>query len=286
MKTTVILFPIGNISRQLATRILNVGNKVVLYTPHQEDSDVSHSIFKEMRLLATMQPGDDTETLISTQTDEDFTNADVIVLPTLDVLSYKSDKEYSAMLERNFREIQSRGMKLQARTRIVFGGNQSGIFAASEWCKVWPDTSSQVLVVSSLYEASIKVFGRESGSRALPINRIGSVFFSDKKDKKVSAMGKAYGLYDYSSIEAALLYKVVSLILLDEDEEDDGDGEDKEDTEEEDEEKFDELEVLGRCATKEDAVKLKICEGTVAWIPTKDDITWYPDYSVAIKQKK
>ena len=56
-------------------------------------------------------------------------------------------------------------------------------------------------------------------------------------------MGKAYGLDDYSSIEAALLHKVVSLILLDEDEEDeedDGDGEDKEDTEEEDEEKFDE----------------------------------------------
>ena len=50
-------------------------------------------------------------------------------------------------------------------------------------------------------------------------------------------MGKAYGLDDYSSIEAALLHKVVSLILLDED---DGDGEDKEDTEEEDEEKFDE----------------------------------------------
>ena len=46
-------------------------------------------------------------------------------------------------------------------------------------------------------------------------------------------MGKAYNLDDYSVIEATLLHKVVSLILL-------GDENEGEDKDEDDEEKFEE----------------------------------------------
>ena len=64
--------------RLIVYRLLNIGQKVVFYTPHQEDCDVSHSIYKEMTLLAAIQPGEDTGSLFSTQTGEDFSNADVL----------------------------------------------------------------------------------------------------------------------------------------------------------------------------------------------------------------
>ena len=59
--------------------------------------------------------------------------------------------------------------------------------AGTVWAKVWPDQKKNILVVSSLYDASIKTFGRDNlESRALPLCRSDpNVFFSKDEDEKV-----------------------------------------------------------------------------------------------------
>ena len=39
----------------------------------------------------------------------------------------------------------------------IFFNIFSGVCAGSVWCKVWPDHAENIIVVSSLYEASIEV---------------------------------------------------------------------------------------------------------------------------------
>ena len=73
-----------------------------------------------------------------------------------------------------FREMKKRGFKVGRETKIVFGGNYrwrqiicfaffyailpiSGVIAASVWGGLWPEMQQNIVVGSSLYDASTKV---------------------------------------------------------------------------------------------------------------------------------
>lgn len=267
MNTIAILFPNGNAARLLGTRLLLTGNKVIFYCPEEGDFKLAANMIEEMTILASdaAEPTKDRalarpgigNSLFSVQTGEDFKGVDVIVLVSLDVFRSKTDAEYIILLENHFHEMKRRGFSVGNETKIVFGGNQSGLIAGSVWAKIWPGQQGNIIVGSSLYDASMKVFGQDSGARSLPLVRRGEVFFNGKKDQKIVTMGRAEELDDYSTLEARVLDKIIALITR--------------------EENFDELEFIGKCPTQKEAEKYNIPEGKVAWVP-QIDVLWYPAY--------
>jgi len=268
MQKVAILFPNNNASRLLCSRLLHANCKVSLYTPCHEDAEVSGSIIQEMAILAveydrTLHSNltlvGDPASIFTIQTGEDFSDADVLVLPSLDVMKDKPDQEYNAMLNRTFKEMKRRGLKIKESANIIFGGNQSGIIAASQWIRAWPEHASKVLVISSLYDSSIKIFGAtDASSRALPLYRKGVVFFSNKVDNRLEAMGNSFKIDDYSTIEAILLHKMVNLLIQ--------------------EDNLDEFEIIGKYVDVDTAAKYNLEQGTVAWVPSGSVPPWYLGY--------
>ena len=61
---------------------------------------------------------------------------------------------YSAFICSLFK---SRGTSFYAGVKVVFGQNVSGLSAAMEWVKVWPDMQGDILVTCSVYRLGQKV---------------------------------------------------------------------------------------------------------------------------------
>jgi len=262
-----ILFPNGFVSKLLATKLLQTNYNVVLYCPEEEDFKLAGGMMDELSILAsdmdsTVLPQQETRrgfgnSFFSVQTGEDFGDFDFLVLGTMDILGSKSDKEYSTMLENHFQEMKKRGFQTGRETKIIFGGNHSGVIAGTVWGGLWPEMQQNILVGSSLYDASTKVFGSDPESRALPLDRHGDVFFSSKVDSKIERMARAVDIDDYSTLEAKLLQQIISLI---------GRGD-----------QLEEIEVVGKFPDRQEAAKFKIPEGTVSWIP-QIELAWWPKY--------
>merc|ERR1712083_299592 len=105
--------------------------------------------------------------------------------------------------------------------------------------------------------------GKYDVSRALPLNRSGDVFFSEKIDVKITAMALSQ-FNDYPCLEAKNLHQLVSLALKGDD--------------------FTGVEVVGKFPTKDEAAEFGVKLGGVVWLP-QYPVTWYQAYLNNFKNK-
>jgi len=269
MKRIGLLFPNCNAARLLGIRLIDTQHIVAAFCLTQDDFNLADNMLEEMKIISM----DQCQKLVGIgtpiprleiQTGVDFRDCDLLVLPSLDVLRWRPNTEYSAMLESHFREMKDRGLRVKDDTKIIFGSNQSGLVAGSIWGKVFPEQKLQILTVSSVYEASIKVFGKTGPSRAMPIQRKGELYFTDEvpleSDERsvLNKMGKASNIDEYSTLEATLLQKVIVLALESDD--------------------LEEIEVAGKFPSGEEAKRFKKKEGEIDWFLTNEGLLWWNDF--------
>jgi len=267
MKKVAILFPNTDSARFLGVRLIDSQYVVVAYCPSKEDSEAAENMMDEWKIVAMeqQQAGDEGTKRFLLQTGVDFRDCDLLVLPSLDAVRSASDKEYLTMLKRHFRELKEQGLQIQENTKIVFGSNVGGLMAAGTWVGVWPEHENQVVAVSSIYEASLKVFGKDSPTRAIPVRRKGDVYFTNDVEpgstehETLMAMGWAPDKDHFSTMEAKLLHHAVVCAL--------------------DYEEFKELEIVGKFPSQEEAIRYKIGIGEIGWLPTADDLPWYEKFA-------
>ena len=48
-------------------------------------------------------------------------------------------------------------VKFCGEVNVIFGWNVSGLMAAEQWRKVWPNTQNKIHITSSIFKASLKV---------------------------------------------------------------------------------------------------------------------------------
>jgi len=279
MNKVCLLFPNCNAARLLGIKLIDTQCSVVAYCMQPEDQKLGDNMLEEMSMCAMDQCHKlglgsvlvgDKDSRFKIQTGEDFRDCDVLVLPSLDSVRTRPDREYEAMVEAHFVEMKRRGLQIKDGAKIIFGSNHGGLVAGAMWGKVFPEHKMQILAVSSLYEASIQVFGQESLTRAMPLERMGAVYFSDEsahtseQHKRLVKMGMASDFDDYPTIESKLLKKIISLVLDDDLGMADNLGV---------------IEIIGKYPTKEEARKWKRKEGEINWIPTNAELSWWDSFS-------
>lgn len=266
MKKVAIMYPNTASARFLGVRLIESQYVVVAYCPSKEDQEAAENMIAEWQILALeQQAGGDGPKRFFLQTGEDLSDCDLLVVPSVDALRSASDKEYVAMVKRHFRELKDQGLQIKEDAKIIFGSNVGGLIAAGTWVETWPEHSEQVVAVSSIYDVSMKVFGKESSTRAVPVKRKGDVYFNNdiesgsEEKKLLMAMGWTADKDHFSTLEAKLLHLAVVCALENED--------------------FEELEIVGKFPSQEEAIKYKIAKGEIDWLPTVDDLPWYQNFA-------
>jgi len=142
--------------------------------------------------------------------------------------------------------------------KIVFGNNVSGLVAAKQWGRVWPLMKSNIIVTSSVFRASQKIYVDHPEIRALPVQRnpVKILYSSDACDE-VRAMEGKWTNTSFVATDTRFIYDIISLIKKNA--------------------MFESLGVVGRFSSEEDETQFNIPKDSVFWFPTEagDDYAWF-----------
>jgi len=180
----------------------------------------------------------------------------VVFFPNLDVEPTRTRRRFGRQIRREFNCMKTgQGLKFNENCRIIFGSNLSGLIAAKELGMLFPALRPNMFVVSSIYNASVKVFG-EKPTRAYPIVPVqgsSSILYSDDNNRSsvIDDLDYVWPLEAHGLLEGAALGETLSFIKH-------MDG------------AFVELQMLGRFPSKVEAERYRVSETVPIWLSVAD----------------
>jgi len=254
-----IIYPNTESSRFLTIRLLESGHDVSFYCPSKFDVDLAQNIIFEANMVGSEQDKLRRSEKSFSVEKNDLSDCDFLVIPWLDIKN-KTDLDYQDMCFNLFSMMKAMGISLPSDGSIIFGHNVSGLSAAKQWGKVWPNMKKRILVTCSIFRASQKIYGLDSGNRALPYQRnpVKITYSSDACEEVVAMEGK-WTNNSFVATETRLLFDLIKLIHRND--------------------SLDCLGVVGKFITTDESVKYGLPEDSVFWIPTEEDAAgnneWY-----------
>jgi len=247
-KTNVcVMFPNNSTSVHLGNSLLSDMANIAFFIPEGIHEQVAFTAYEEVKLA-----GSDIDVLVEKVNDFGALNAfDTIIFPLLDVDPKKSRKAFSAMCSNLFKKMLKGGIKFKENVHIIFGGNISGLIAAREFGLIFPRLKEKVLVPSSIYNTSIKVFGKSKTSRAFPVHKLkgqSRIVYNGEQNEKIDLMDCKWSVDSFNHPEGVALAEIFSNL-------DNCNGD------------YSNMEVVGRFPSVEEAEAFQISVETPVWLP-------------------
>jgi len=264
----VFLFPNTNSARALAVRLIELGHTVSVFCRDELDIKNAKNIIAELSIVGSEQDRlrgvTNSFTVLRTCRFSDF---QILVVPSIDVLSKKSDREYAVMCGNMFKCMKEEGCRFSTEAHIVFGWNFGGLIAANEWGKIFPDSRKQILVTSSIFLASYKCYGAECETRAFPIARsqVKVANTTGEQLKQIQSVEYNWDLDNFPILEQKAMWQVLEPLVKGRN--------------------LESIEILGRYPTEAEAKDYNIPLDIPVWLPVKDEnIPWFKQFFINNKQ--
>jgi len=259
----LILYPNTPAAGMLGVRLLELGHSVSVFCPEKIDFEIGGAIIDELEIV-----GNETDLLRGVQNsftvikELNFSDFRIIVIPCLDVQPEQSDEEYAAMCKHLFRNFVEMQCNIDADASIIFGWNYSGLLAAREFGNLFPEHKEQILITSSVFSASVRVFGPSVDLRAIPIARspVQLVYTSNKCRPMMKAVERNWDIDTFPVLEHRALWEVLSTLTKERD-------------------LSSAVEIIGRYPTKVEAENLDISAESPVWLPAGSEyIAWFEEF--------
>jgi len=203
--TIGFVYPSGAAVTALGIWAIQKGHNLVLYCPGYPDPAIGRTVLTDLLVHGyekLNQAGLD-NVPVKVVLEPDFSVCDALVIANMDVLPANPDVECARMCQNTCRLLKERDIKVSDSMVVLFGRNNSGLMFAKAWGETWPDQRSRIYVTCSVFQASVKVFGRDSQSRAIPVGRKNiRMVFTEEESELVKSMGVPWGTHDFSQQEA------------------------------------------------------------------------------------
>jgi len=177
MPSILIAYPIDHTALILADKLrADLDNEITFFLDDKLSTKFMKHVLEDLQTLTSN---------IKKTSNQDWRGFDFVVFPNLNVSPEQTDEEFGSTMNNLFKKHLDL-VQFDEHAVIFFGQNFRGLIAAREIARVHPSLKESVFVFSSIYAASVQVYGKDGG-RHVPDKEgdfftTGSLLATDEKN--------------------------------------------------------------------------------------------------------